>query len=59
VSERKDYPRFCGAKVIQVVEVEVNEGNGVDVPIRRVTYYLSLDGVVLARHDPMAPERAT
>lgn len=35
------YARFRGAKCIEILKVEVNEGAGVDDdPIRRVAYYL-------------------
>ena len=41
------------AKLIQVIEVERNRGRGVDGdPVRTVTQYWSVDGVLLAEKDP-------
>ena len=41
------------AKVIQVIETISNRGKGVDGdPIRPVTHYWSLEGVLLAEDDP-------
>lgn len=51
-----EYERFRSGKVAQVIVVEVAEGNGRDEPIRLVTYYLGLDGTVLARVDSLPPE---
>ncbi len=42
------------ARVREVIEVEKSEGKGTEEsPVRLVTYYLSLDGKVLARFDHM------
>jgi hypothetical protein len=41
------------AKVIQVIEVEVKRGKGIeDDPIRGVMQYWSLEGELLAESDP-------
>lgn len=46
------------ARVIQVIEVVVSEGAGVkDEPVRRVFYYYSFDGKVLARGDAYEDEQ--
>ena len=49
--EPKEYYANCrGAKLIEVVAVEVNEGNGTsDDPIKRVLYLYSKDGRLLAQ----------
>ena len=48
------YANCRGAKLIQVVAVEVNEGEGVtDDPIRRVLYLYSTDGKLLAQTKDM------
>jgi len=38
--ERKRYAHFRGARLVTLLAIEVNEGNGVDDPIRRVGYLL-------------------
>ncbi len=44
------YPNFRHASIIEVIKVEVNEGEGVGGdPIRRVCYLVSKSGKVLAR----------
>lgn len=46
------------AKVIQVIEVELKRGKGVeDDPIRGVLQYWSLDGDLLAENDPVVTDR--
>lgn len=48
------------AKVIQVIEVEITRGKGIEGDIfRGVTQYWSLDGDLLAEHDPCASDRPT
>lgn len=48
------------AKVIQVIETEVKRGKGVlDDPMRGVTQYWSLDGELLAEHDPILNDGPT
>ena len=49
----KDRSRFRSAKLIQVLDVEVLEGDGEKIPYRPVHYYLSERGIVLAKHDPL------
>lgn len=45
------------ARVIQVIEFTTSEGAGTDEEVvRRVVYYLSLDGKVLARGDELEDE---
>jgi hypothetical protein len=44
---------FRGAERIEVLEVEVLEGDGAHVPLRVVTYYVHTSGTVLAWHDPL------
>lgn len=42
------------AKVIQVIEVETGRGKGTeDDVMRRVIQYWTLDGELLAEHDPL------
>lgn len=44
------YANCRGAKVIEVVAVEVNEGDGTsEDPIQRVLYLYSKDGILLAQ----------
>lgn len=43
------YANCRGAKLIEVIAVEVNEGNGTDDPIKRVLYLYSKDGTLLAQ----------
>lgn len=44
------YSKFRDAKIIEVIKVEVNEGDGTtEDPIRRVAYLLSKKGDVLAK----------
>lgn len=51
--KEKYQDRFYGAKVIQVIEEKCVMGEGTDVnPYRVVTLYRSLDGDLLAAHDP-------
>ena len=46
------------AKVIQVIETEITRGKGIEGdPIRGVTQYWSLDGDLLAEHDPVEADR--
>lgn len=45
-------------KVIEVIEVKSITGEGVtDSPIYEVTEYYSLDGELLARHNPLKPDK--
>ena len=47
---KEKYANCRGAKLIEVVAVEVNEGEGVSGdPIRRVLYLYSTDGKLLAQ----------
>lgn len=49
-TKKELYAHFRDARVISVLKVEVNEGDGsIDDPICRVAYLLSLDGEVLAK----------
>lgn len=44
-------------KVIEVIEVKSLAGDGVDSsPFYEVTEYYSLDGELLARHNPLKPD---
>ncbi len=56
----KRFTRFTGVnelKVIQVVEVKSLAGDGEPGrPIYQVTEYYSLDGELLARHNPLKPD---
>jgi len=46
------------AKVIEVIEVKSIAGEGVEGnPIYEVTEYYSLDGELLARHNPLKPDK--
>lgn len=48
--EKKLFARFRDAKIVEMLEVEVNEGNGTeDDPTRRVAYLLTKSGRVLAK----------
>ncbi|MNV81866.1 hypothetical protein D3C71_1755610 [compost metagenome] len=41
-------------KVIQVIETRLTRrGNGIDDPVRIITQYWTLDGVLLAEVDPV------
>jgi len=45
-----NYSNFRNAKIIKVIKVEVNEGNGTpEDPIVRVVYLTSLEGKLLAK----------
>jgi hypothetical protein len=45
------------AKVIEVIEIKSIAGEGVDGnPFYEVTEYYSLDGTLLARHNPLKPD---
>lgn len=47
------------AKVIQVIEVEITRGKGVEGDVfRGVTQYWALDGTLLAEKDPCAIDEA-
>jgi hypothetical protein len=50
-TENKElFSRFRSCKVIEVIKVEVNEGNGTsDNPIQRVCYLVDKKGNVLAK----------
>ena len=51
-------PRFRSARVIEVIEITVAEGEGIEGdPVRLVRYYFSLDGELLARRDRWEEER--
>jgi len=44
------YANFRDAKLIKVIKVEVNEGEGTaDDPVRRVVYLCAIDGKLLAK----------
>lgn len=46
------------AKVIKVIEVKSVAGEGVEsAPFYEVTEYYSLDGALLARHNPLKPDK--
>lgn len=47
--ENEKFANCRGAKLIEVIAVEVNEGDGKDDPIRRVLYLYSKDGKLLAQ----------
>lgn len=49
--EKKKYSNFRSAKIVEVIKVEVNEGEGVEGDvIRRVAYLVSIKtGKVLAK----------
>ena len=42
------------AKVIQVIEVEIQRGDGVTTTVRHVRQYFAFDGTFLAEYDPCA-----
>ena len=47
---KEKYANFRHAKIIEVLKIEVNEGEGIEGdPIRRVTYLVSFSGKVLAK----------
>jgi hypothetical protein len=49
-TEKQYYSNFRHAKLIQVMKIEVNEGEGTtDDPIRRVAYLTTLQGKLLAK----------
>lgn len=42
---KEKYSNFRGAKVVEVLRIEVNEGEGIkDDPIYREVYYTTLEG---------------
>jgi hypothetical protein len=46
--EKEIYASFRDARIVEILKVEVNEGNGTEEdPIRRVAYYLNKSGKVL------------
>lgn len=45
--------------VMQVIAVRFALGNGVTTPYRGVMRYYSMDGELLAEHDPLAGKAAT
>lgn len=46
------------AKVVQVIEIKSLAGEGVEGnPFYEVTEYYSLEGDLLARHNPLKPDR--
>jgi hypothetical protein len=48
--ENEIYANFRDAKIIEVLKVEVNEGEGTtEDPIRRVRYLLTRQGKVIAK----------
>jgi hypothetical protein len=47
---KEKYANFRHAKIIKVLKIEVNEGDGTNNdPIRRVAYIISMSGDVLAK----------
>lgn len=45
---KEKFANFRGAKIIEILEVHVNEGNGTeDDPIYREVYYLKMDGSLI------------
>jgi hypothetical protein len=47
---KEKYANCRGAKLVELLAVEVNEGNGtIDDPIRRVLYLYSKDGKLIAQ----------
>ena len=45
------------AKVLQVIEIKSLAGSGIEgAPYYEVTEYYSLDGTLLARHNPIDPD---
>lgn len=55
----EEYPdRLFGARVISVIQSSATRGNGSEEnPIRIVTIYHDLEGVLLAVYDPVDDER--
>lgn len=50
IMDKVKYANFRGAKKIEVLRVEVNEGDGTtDDPIYREVYYLTLDGKFIGK----------
>ncbi len=48
--DKEKYSNFRGAKKIEILMVEVNEGNGTpEDPIYRETYYMTLDGKMIGK----------
>ena len=56
-----NFTRLTGVnevKVIEVIEVKSLAGDGVEgSPFYEVTEYYSLDGELLARHNPLKPDK--
>lgn len=47
---KKKYANFRHVKVVQILKIEVNEGDGTPGdPVCRVTYLCSMDGKLLAK----------
>jgi len=47
-----DYARFRGVRLVEVICLEVNEGEGVEGdPIVRVTYWYTKDGHLIGHDD--------
>jgi len=48
--EKEKYANFRSSKIVEIIKVEVNEGEGTpEDPIRRVCYLLDKKGKVLAK----------
>ena len=56
--EKEYYANFRDARIVQVIKVEVNEGEGTtEDPISRVVYLLDFNGKVLVKIGPHDRER--
>jgi hypothetical protein len=54
MAKKELYSNFRGAKIVKVIRLEINEGEGKsDDPVRRVVYWLDLDGNIIAHDDPI------
>ncbi len=59
MNERGKLENFRSARVVEVVVVEVLEGQGtLDDVFRIITYYLDREGTVLAKRDPLLEEES-
>ncbi len=52
MTKKEIYSRFRHAKIVEVLKIEVNEGEGTsEDPIQRVAYYLTKGGKVIGNTD--------
>ena len=54
MNEKELYANFRGAKVVEVIRLEVNEGEGITGDsVRRVVYWLELNGTIIGHNDEL------